>query len=115
VHINYRRLKEGVYPITVFNSLSWERDDVVETYIELPMTGVKSLNITDSKGRPVPSQILEVDEQMGHSRIYLVFVAPRVPSHGYETFYVRPSTEAEPVDSSLEVSEKGMQNAFFDI
>ncbi len=31
VHLDFKRLEEGVYPITVFNGLSWNRSDIVET------------------------------------------------------------------------------------
>jgi len=128
VHIGYPRLVEGTFPITVFNSLSWDRDDVVETYVETPMTGIESLNIVNSRGKRVPSQIVKKDEQSGCSRIYLVFVAKDVPAHGYETFYVRPSTvrseddlrndtvkERDPVTTSIRMSRTHLRNRFFDI
>ena len=102
-------------PVTVFNSLSWNRDDVVETYIELRMTGVQSLNIVNSKGEPIPSQILEVDERLGRCRVYFVFVAKDVPAHGYETFYVRPSKKKVKTETSLKVTATGIRNRFFTV
>lgn len=115
VHVDYRRLEDGVFPITVFNSLSWDRDDVVETYFEAPMTGIRSLNITDSKGRPVASQIVRRDKQLGYSRIYLVFVARQVPAHGYETYYVRPSKAPDTAVTNLNVTKTKLANEFLEI
>jgi alpha-mannosidase len=114
VNIAYRSLIDGAYPITVFNSLSWDRDDIVETYIEVPMNRLRGLNMFNSSGKPVPSQILSTDEAAGHSRVTFVFLARNVPAHGYETFYVRPSQEPETV-AALKVSATRMRSRFFDI
>ena len=115
VNIAYRSLKDGVYPITVFNGLSWDRTDVVETYIEIPMTGVRGLHMFDCDGKPVASQIVRGDERSGSCRLYLVFIARKVPAHGYRTFYVRPSREPENTDTSLRVTAAAMRNRFFEV
>ena len=115
VNIRYGALPEGVYPITVFNSLSWDRTDAVETYIEIPMRGVRALHIADSRGIPVPSQITATDEAGNSSRVSFVFVAEKVPAHGYETFYIRPSSRPEKAESSLDASPDALINQFFDI
>lgn len=118
VHIDYRPCEDGTYPITVFNSLSWNRRDVVETYIEVPKIGIQGLRVIDSTGRTVPSQILRLDERkdLGWSRIYLLFVAEDVPAHGYETFYVAPMEESpEEVNTSLICTTRQMKNRFFRI
>ena len=117
VNIDYKGKGQDIYPITVFNSMSWNRSDIVETYIEVPMAGVRSLNIVDSKGKKIPSQILKTDDNIKYevSRIYLVFVANNVPAHGYETYYVRPSKKAEKIPNIFKLTKTGIKNRFFDI
>ena len=114
-HIRFRSLSKGVYPVTAFNSLSWDRSDVVETYIEVPMTGVKSLDVVNSKGEAAPSQIVSTDERRGHSRVNFIFIAKDVPALGYETHYVRPSTQKSMDVTRLKVSAVRIQNRFFDV
>jgi alpha-mannosidase len=117
VNIDYRHQPKESYPVVVFNSLSWNRSDVVETYVELPMAGVESLVLTDSRGIQVPCQILKTDDaqKFGWSRVYFVFVAPDVPAHGYSTFYLKPSKDVIEEDTSIKVSNSRLQNHFFDI
>ena len=115
VHINFKSLEDGVYPITVFNSLSWNRSDVVETYIEVPMTNVKGLNMVSSGGKTIPTQITRTEERRGRSRVEFVFIAEDVPAHGYETFYVRPSTEPEEIESGLKATPARLANGLFTV
>ncbi len=117
VNIHYKSQPEDSYPIVVFNSLSWDRTDVVETYVEIPMSGVKGLILTDSHGYSVPCQIVRTEDSLKYnwSRVYLVFVAPNVPAHGYSTYYLKPSSELLTTHSDLKISSKRIQNRFLDI
>lgn len=115
VHIAYRPMAETTYPIVVFNSLSWERDDVVETYLEIPMTKVRAIRIEDAQGRAVPAQILRQEEYGGASRVYLLFVARGVPAHGYATYYATPLQWHEPVESHLTAGAGEMCNGFITV
>ncbi|MGQ9629375.1 MAG: glycoside hydrolase family 38 C-terminal domain-containing protein [bacterium] len=84
-------------PIAVFNSLGWDRTDVVE----IPTVGLhlpKRPAMRDSGGTTYPVQ-LAADK--------LIFVAPNVPSLGYKVFYlcegdVKGETLASAQDWSLE-------------
>ena len=117
VNILYKSQPDDSYPIVVFNSLSWDRTDVVETYVELPMVGINSLILTDSQGNTIPCQIVRTDNSTKYnwSRVYLVFVAPNVPAHGYSTYYLKPSRDHLTIHSGLRISTKRIQNCFFDI
>ncbi|NIA13701.1 MAG: hypothetical protein GWP08_06430 [Nitrospiraceae bacterium] len=115
VHVDFKQLEAGACPITVFNPLSWMRTDVVETYIEAPLSKIAGLHMTDVDGKPVPTQIVCTEDRFGCSRVEFVFVAEDVPPHGYTTFYVRPSQEAEKVATTLRVSPARLENTVFKI
>ncbi|MCX5757202.1 MAG: glycosyl hydrolase-related protein [Candidatus Hydrogenedentes bacterium] len=110
VNIAYRPMHEGTYPIVVFNALSWDRDDVVETYLEIPLTKVRAIRLEDSRGRAIPVQILRYEEHGNGSRVYLLFIARGVPAHGYETYYATPLRSHEPVESHLFASASEISN-----
>lgn len=69
--------------VTVFNSLSWVRDSVVEVVMS-PCVPGHAVALTDAaSGAAVASQIDFYDS----SNCTLIFVAPAVPSLGYKTFF----------------------------
>lgn len=43
-------------PVTIFNSLSWARSDVVELELPAGLADAASVRVTDSEGREVPAQ-----------------------------------------------------------
>lgn len=91
-------------PIVVYNPLSINRTDIVEATVE--MTGeVSNVVVTNSRGESVPSQILDNDGQT----IKFIFLAS-VPSLGYATYNVAPSTSASVANPSLTVAETGLEN-----
>ena len=79
--------QSAVATVVVFNSLSWARDDPVFGVMP-PAGGKAGMNATyavvDSTGAPVPSQ--------PSTNGSILFVASEVPSLGYATYYVVPST-----------------------
>lgn len=83
------------FPIVVFNSLGWERDDVVRAHVTLygnvgPYeigTFRKGMRLLDEAGNSVPFFVEEWSENISRA-IQLVFVARGVPSLGYKTYYL---------------------------
>jgi alpha-mannosidase len=87
-------------PIVVFNPLNISREDVVEAGIAFPGKAPKSVRVTDSSGKVVPSQI-------ENGRVS--FLA-KTPSVGYAVYSVLPATESNPA-SELKVTESSLENA----
>lgn len=74
-----RSLSESIWPLLVYNALSWQRDDLVE--VPPPAAGLKIVAIRKSgNNETVP---FDVDE-----RGRAVFVARNIPSIGYSMFQV---------------------------
>ncbi len=89
--------------LVVFNSLSWERSEVVEAEVNIPHNWpAQGLIVTDADGNEVPFQVLEVGsggsfyqewhdipQWSGTHKRRIAFLAEGVPSVGYKTFYVK--------------------------
>ncbi len=77
-------------PVIVFNSLSWERTDPVSVAINLPRGVAKDISITDADGNELTSQVSDLKRHPDGSisKAKLTFIAEKVPSVGYKTFYV---------------------------
>ena len=83
-------------PVVVFNPLSWPRNEVVEAEVQL-LGPTTTIEVVDSSGRTVPSQLITQDS--GTHRVRFLLKAS-VPSLGYRTYYVRgtPKTSAAPLE-----------------
>ncbi len=99
--------KKGI-PVVVFNSLSWNRSDLVNVEIDLNEQGAGSLVMHDGSGNDIPVQY-QVQEEFPDGTIRqatLSFMAVDVPSVGYKTFYLKTlpkKTDSGPATlSSLE-------------
>jgi alpha-mannosidase len=78
--------------LTVFNQLSWPRDDIARAVIELP-DGSPGMELTDDAGAPVPF-LLEAAQRRDDgsiARASIAFLARGVPSLGYRTYRALPS------------------------
>jgi alpha-mannosidase len=77
--------------VMVFNSLSWERSDVVECTTAFPEPGTFDLEVRDSSGNVVPSDVLQVERFADGSirRAGLLFIARDVPAFGCEVYHVQ--------------------------
>ncbi len=85
-------LKKGT-PVVVFNSLSWERTDIVNFQVNFEEGEARSLKVKDADGNNIPVQC-QVDKQFSDgsiksAKIYLV--AKNIPSIGYKTYYIQAS------------------------
>jgi len=78
--------------IVIFNPLSWERTDNVE--VSLPVYGqdTTSYKVFDAlTNEEVPCQLIKASMAEGSDEtITLAFVAEKIPSLGYKTYYLRP-------------------------
>jgi alpha-mannosidase len=78
--------------IVVFNPLSWERSDEVEVSLSVYGQDTMSYKVFDAvTNKEVPSQLIARKPVNGYDEtITLVFVAEKVPSVGYKTYYMEP-------------------------
>ncbi len=87
--------KKAGQAIVVFNPLSWERNDKVELSINGYGQNKTAYRIIDAvTGEVVPSQqIKSVPSKESDEVVTLTFVAEKVPSMGYKSYYVEPYSE----------------------
>jgi alpha-mannosidase len=101
-------LKGNGIPVVVFNSLSWARDEVIETDVRLP-EAASSVEVVDAAGKPVASQLLA--SERGTRRVRLLLKAS-VPAFGYSTYYVRLAAKAAPTAAMVKASQNTLENEF---
>jgi len=129
-------LKEKGRHIVVFNSLSFQRTDVVKVpsrccgYSGFIDFSEKPFDLIDEEtGEKVPHQIVELDSpqapvpyaaprycrgQFSQPELFeLVFVAEGVPSLGYKTYRLLPKEKAGSFPSGVVVGENSLENRFF--
>jgi alpha-mannosidase len=85
-------------PLVVFNPLSWSRSDVVRGRLALP-TSWGSFELRDEAGKEIPYQV--VGQNADGRPEEIVFVAEGVPSVGYRTYDLQPSSSAPPAETHL--------------
>ncbi|MEO8661898.1 MAG: glycoside hydrolase family 38 C-terminal domain-containing protein [Bryobacteraceae bacterium] len=80
-------------PVVVFNTLGWNRTDVVEADIGFSAGGVQTFGLVDSQDRPVPVQVMhtEGNDDGGIRTAHIAFIARDVPAMGYSTFRAVPN------------------------
>jgi len=93
-------------PIVVYNSLSWQREEIVAVEVDLPES-VPSLEVEDSSGKAVLSQVLEQNDR--HIKFLM---QATVPALGYATFFVTAAQSKPQPASSLHASPDSMENEF---
>ena len=122
-------LKQQGHHIVVFNSLSFQRTDVVR----LPRFEEKEpFDLIDNEtGQKVPYQIVKLDSPQApvayaahryargqfekHELSDLVFVAEDVPSLGYKTYRISPQEKTSTFESSINVDGMSLENRFFKV
>jgi len=107
--IDSESAQRGPLAVTVFNPCAWERSDLATTgRVTPPHANVKDIVVKDHSGRPVPSQIIKSDkDDQGNLRVAdVAFQAGKVPSVGYDTYYLEfTSGAAQPIATDLRVDE----------
>jgi len=83
-------------PVVVYNPLSWSRSDVVRCRLALA-SGWSSFELRDEEGKEVPYQV--VGRSANGRPEEIVFVADAVPSVGYRTYDLQPSSSAPPAEA----------------
>lgn len=99
--------------IVVFNPLSWTRDDVVTAHVSMYGDVApgdiddyrKSMRLVDAEGTSIPFDIEGYGEVLSRG-VTMVFVAPKVPSLGYKTFYLEPA----PKEPKVQAAQIAMDN-----
>ncbi|NJO27604.1 MAG: alpha-mannosidase [Richelia sp. SL_2_1] len=82
------------FPIVVFNSLNWQRSEVVA--VSLPGEPTQQWQICDSSGNQIISQ-LDADAK-------LLFLASDIPAVGYRLFWLSSTQEAPPQNQSKTIA-----------
>lgn len=102
-------------PLVVFNSLSWQRNDPVETDIQFKSGSFFSPVLTDASGRALPAQwsSLEYYPDGSIAAAHLSFVAEAVPSIGYKTFYLNSGKKEKPLAIESTKTVNIIDNEFF--
>jgi len=84
--------KKGI-PLVVFNSLSWERSGPVQASLAPDSLNIRNFTLTDQRGNPVGFQLTATDKNAkgARSAATIAFLAEKVPSLGYKTYWLIPS------------------------
>jgi alpha-mannosidase len=98
---------DGV-PVTIFNSLSWSRTEVIEVEAQLPAPATQ-IEVVDSAGKPAESQLLSIDAATNRARFLLLTSTPPL---GYQTYFARAATKASPVHSPVKADAHSLENEF---
>ncbi|HEY9875014.1 MAG TPA: alpha-mannosidase, partial [Candidatus Obscuribacterales bacterium] len=77
-------------PIVVFNSLNWQRSEVVA--VTLPASQHQEWQVSDISGQHLPSQLSQAST--------LLFLAADIPPIGYRVFWLCPQ-EGEKLDNAI--------------
>jgi alpha-mannosidase len=105
---------DGGLNVIVFNSLSWNRTDLVDVELDLP-DGWKEVKLLDPEGREVQVQIVERCEREGKVHLRLIFIVENVPSLGYKTYRVVPAEGGKCDVDSIKITEEEIENDFFKV
>ncbi len=98
--------KAGV-PIILWNTLSWNRADIVEVDVQMPQAEPQGISVLDADNKPVPMQILSQDSST-HS-FHLLLEPANVPSMGYTVLHAVAG--ARKVESDLKTNGTVMENS----
>ncbi|BAY88593.1 MULTISPECIES: alpha-mannosidase [unclassified Tolypothrix] len=71
-------------PVVVFNSLNWQRSEVISVSLPTTATPNQQWQVYDVSGKELPSQIIESST--------LLFFASDIPSVGYRLFWLVPTS-----------------------
>ncbi|MEH2004776.1 alpha-mannosidase [Nostoc sp.] len=80
--------KPDSLPIFVFNSLNWQRSEVVSVALPTPATATQEWQIYDTSGNQLVFQLSQPST--------LLFLAPEIPPVGYRIFWLSPSSLSSP-------------------
>jgi alpha-mannosidase len=107
-HIN---TQQSGTPVMVYNSLSWDRNDVIEVETQLPEPAA-AIDVVDATNKPVPFQLLANDPGTHRVRFLLEASAPAL---GYATYFVRPASTRAAATSSLKATSTTLENEYLQL
>lgn len=103
-------------PVVVFNSLGWERSDPATFKLNFEKGWSSGIKLFDNKGEEVQVQLSDVVRYNDGSlkSITATFIAFMIPSIGYRTYYLKPSSHAIQASPGKETlsAESGMSGIF---
>jgi alpha-mannosidase len=91
-------------PLVVFNTLSWQRTDVVRASVGFSENDVRDLQLVGPDGQGVPVQILASRRHADGTLIQadIAFIAKNIPALGYTVFHAIPVKTPVPVPLSVQ-------------
>lgn len=106
-------------PLVVFNSLNWECNSPVSLEVSFDKSEVHSVSLTDNKGDKTNIQLENIERYDDGSlkNAELNFIAEKVPSIGYKTFYLQSTKQNiknEETNFSNQVENKYYKLTFAD-
>jgi alpha-mannosidase len=101
-------------PVTVFNTLSWERTDIVKLTLDVEGSPENSYRLIDQNGHEIEYQLIDEHNIKGNRDevITFLFVAENVPSVGYKTYYIEKGKPA-PITDSFKNDNNTYENSFY--
>ncbi len=101
--------------VVVLNSLAWERTDIVEVKAQMAKARPRYVNVVDSAGHAVPSEIDNFDPQTGE--VTVLFLARNVPSLGYEIYHIVQvdKSKVPTLPTILHAEEGNLENEYLTV
>ena len=108
------RFSNPAIPVVIFNPLSWERTDLVKFTLDVEGNEQNTFRLVDEKGVEVPYQLIDEHQIIDKKDevITFLFVAEKVPSIGYRTYYLEKGKPAK-VSDSFKNTSTGYENQFY--
>src|SRR5665648_339975 len=110
--LDTRGSKKSRMPIVLYNQLSTDRYDVVETTVDFGVTAPVGIKVFNQYGKEVPAQIVSKN---GQSAI-IAFVV-HVPSVSYAVYEIEPSKTVNPPNPDLTIDATSgiLENVYYKI
>ena len=94
-------------PVLVFNSLAWERTDVVDFSVQMPNSVKDGVSVFDAQNHAVASQVVSVDAPT--NTVHLLVEPKAIPSLGYALLRVAPGRRE--IQSDLSAHDLTLENS----
>jgi len=111
--------KQGI-PLVVFNSLAWDRKDIVKIEVEFEKGETKGILLKNDQNQKISYQILDQNLYPDRTlrKIKFAFIA-EVPSMGYSTYYIEEQGFLNSIEKAKKLEEIEKQeklgNKYYDI
>ncbi len=103
--------KKGI-PVVIFNSLGWERTDIVNFQVNFSESEAMSITVQDNHGNNIPLQYQVnnqyLDGSIQSAKVHLI--AKNIPSIGYQTYYIQKSE-----NTPKSYKSSSLENGFYKI